>query len=59
MFDDTINHATGQIFDEVQNGEDSAVRKRSLLSCGGNKKTVCVIFLGGIGFTDSVKKMRI
>jgi hypothetical protein len=59
VFDDATNHATGQIFDEVQDGEDSAVRKRSLLPCGGKKKTVCVMFLGGMGFTNSMKKMRI
>jgi hypothetical protein len=51
-FDDAVKHARGATFDEVQKGEDKAVRARALLSGGGEKKTVLVVFLGGITFTE-------
>lgn len=51
-FDDAVKHARGQTFDEVQKGEDKAVKARALLSGSGDKKTVFVVFVGGIGFTE-------
>ncbi|KAI1865488.1 uncharacterized protein JN550_008245 [Neoarthrinium moseri] len=51
-FDDAVKHARGPTFDEVQKGEDKAVKARSLLSGGGEKKTVFVVFVGGITFTE-------
>ncbi|KAK0118819.1 hypothetical protein ONS95_007700 [Cadophora gregata] len=51
-FDDAVKHVRGQTFDEVQKGEDKAVKARSLLSGSGDKKTVFVVFLGGITFTE-------
>ncbi|KAK3942698.1 Sec1-like protein [Diplogelasinospora grovesii] len=51
-FDDAVKHARGQSFDEVQKGEDKAVKARALLSGGGEKKTVFVVFVGGISFTE-------
>ncbi|KAM7200484.1 Sec1-like protein [Rhypophila sp. PSN 637] len=51
-FDDAIKHARGPTFDEVQKGEDKAVKARALLSGGGDKKTVFVVFVGGISFTE-------
>ncbi|KAH9220441.1 Sec1-like protein [Leptodontidium sp. 2 PMI_412] len=51
-FDDAVKHVRGQTFDEVQKGEDKAVKARSLLSGSGEKKTVFVVFLGGITFTE-------
>lgn len=51
-FDDAVKHARGQTFDEVQKGEDKAVKARALLSGSGEKKTVFVVFVGGISFTE-------
>ncbi|KAI1802474.1 vacuolar protein sorting 33A-like protein [Daldinia bambusicola] len=51
-FDDAVKHARGQTFDELQKGEDKAVKARALLSGGGDKKTVFVVFVGGITFTE-------
>ncbi|KAJ1327619.1 vacuolar protein sorting-associated protein 33A [Microdochium nivale] len=51
-FDDVVKHARGPTFDESQKGEDKAVKARALLSGGGEKKTVFVVFVGGITFTE-------
>lgn len=51
-FDEIVKHARGQTFDELQTGEDKAVKARALLSGSGEKKTVFVVFLGGITFTE-------
>ncbi|KAK3328896.1 vacuolar protein sorting 33A-like protein [Apodospora peruviana] len=51
-FDDAVKHARGPTFDEVQKGEDKAVKARALLSGNGEKKTVFVVFVGGISFTE-------
>lgn len=51
-FDEAVKHARGQTFDEVQKGEDKAVRARALLSGSGEKKTVFVVFVGGISFSE-------
>ncbi len=51
-FDESIKHVRGQTFDEIQKGEDKAVKARALLTGGGEKKTVLVVFLGGITFTE-------
>ena len=51
-FDEAVKHARGATFDEVQKGEDKAVKARSLLASSGDKKTVFVVFLGGITYTE-------
>ncbi|KAI0401245.1 Sec1-like protein [Xylaria palmicola] len=51
-FDEVVKHARGPGFDEIQKGEDKAVKARALLSGGGDKKTVFVVFVGGITFTE-------
>jgi hypothetical protein len=51
-FDEPVKHARGQTFDEIQKGEEKAVKARSLLTGTGEKKTVFVVFLGGITFTE-------
>ncbi|KAK2072829.1 hypothetical protein P8C59_007160 [Phyllachora maydis] len=51
-FDDAVKHVRGQTFDEAQRGEDKAVKARALLSGSAGKKTVFVIFVGGISFTE-------
>ncbi|TVY44811.1 Vacuolar protein sorting-associated protein [Lachnellula occidentalis] len=51
-FEEVVKHVCGQTFDEVQKGEDKAVKARALLTGSGEKKTVFVVFLGGITFTE-------
>jgi hypothetical protein len=52
-FDEAVKHCRGYTFDEVQKGEgDKAVKARALLTGSGEKKTVFVVFLGGITFTE-------
>ncbi|KAI1213788.1 vacuolar protein sorting 33A-like protein [Annulohypoxylon truncatum] len=51
-FDEAVKHARGQTFDELQKGEDKAVKARALLSGGSDKKTVFIVFVGGITFTE-------
>ncbi|KAI1338489.1 vacuolar protein sorting 33A-like protein [Xylariaceae sp. FL0016] len=51
-FDEAVKHARGPTLDEVQKGEDKAVRARALLSGGSEKKTVFVVFVGGVTFTE-------
>lgn len=51
-FEEVVKHARGPAFDEIQKGEDKAVKARALLSGGGDKKTVFVVFVGGITFTE-------
>ena len=51
-FDDSVKHVRGQTFYEHQKGEDKAVKARALLSGGGAKQTVFVVFVGGITFTE-------
>lgn len=51
-FDDAVKHARGPTFDELQKGEDKAVKARALLSGGNGKKTVFVVLVGGITFTE-------
>ncbi|CAJ2500942.1 Uu.00g037950.m01.CDS01 [Anthostomella pinea] len=51
-FDEAVKHARGPAIDELQKGEDKAVKARALLSGGGDKKTVFVVFVGGITFTE-------
>lgn len=51
-FDESVKHVRGATFDELQKGEDKAVKARALLNGAGEKKTVLVVFLGGITFTE-------
>nr|5BUZ_A Chain A, SM (Sec1/Munc18-like) protein [Thermochaetoides thermophila DSM 1495]5BUZ_D Chain D, SM (Sec1/Munc18-like) protein [Thermochaetoides thermophila DSM 1495]5BV0_A Chain A, SM (Sec1/Munc18-like) protein [Thermochaetoides thermophila DSM 1495]5BV1_A Chain A, VPS33 [Thermochaetoides thermophila DSM 1495]5BV1_C Chain C, VPS33 [Thermochaetoides thermophila DSM 1495] len=52
-FEEIVKHARGPTFDEIQKGEDKAVKARALLSgSSGDKKTVFVVFVGGITFTE-------
>lgn len=51
-FEESIKHVRGATVDEVQSGEDKAVKARALLTGAGEKKTVIVVFLGGITFTE-------
>lgn len=51
-FDDVVKQARGATFDEIQRGEDKAVKARNLLAGSGEKKIVLVVFVGGITFTE-------
>ncbi len=51
-FEEAVKHARGATFDELQKGEDRAVKARALLTGSGEKKIVFVVFLGGITFTE-------
>ncbi|CAK7232535.1 Vacuolar protein-sorting-associated protein 33 [Sporothrix bragantina] len=51
-FDEAVKHVRGQTFDVLQKGEDKAVKARALLSANGGRKTVFVVFVGGITFTE-------
>jgi hypothetical protein len=51
-FDEAVKHVRGPTFYELQKGEDKAVKARALLSGGGNKQTVFVVFVGGVTFTE-------
>lgn len=51
-FDEAVKHARGPTFDELQKGEDKAVKARALLSGHNQKKTVFVVFVGGVTFTE-------
>ncbi|EGZ77292.1 Sec1-like protein [Neurospora tetrasperma FGSC 2509] len=51
-FDDAVKHARGPTFDEVQKGEDKAVKARALLSGNDGQKTVFIVFVGGISFSE-------
>ncbi|KAH7399333.1 vacuolar sorting protein-like protein [Pyrenochaeta sp. MPI-SDFR-AT-0127] len=50
IFDDASKYVRGATFDEVQTGEEKAVKARSMLngSHGDAGKTVVVFFLGGV-----------
>ncbi|CAI4216210.1 unnamed protein product [Parascedosporium putredinis] len=51
-FDEAVKHVRGRTFYELQKGEDKAVKARALLSGGGDRQTVFVVFVGGITFTE-------
>ena len=51
-FEDAVKNVKGQTFNKVQKGEEQATKARQVLSGAGGKKTVVVMFLGGITFTE-------
>ena len=51
-WDEVVKHTRGATVDDIQPGEDKAVKARALLSGSGEKKIVFVVFLGGITFTE-------
>ncbi|EWC45251.1 hypothetical protein DRE_05978 [Drechslerella stenobrocha 248] len=51
-FEDVVKHVSGKSFDEVQKGEDKAVRARMILDGQNEKKVTVVFFLGGITYTE-------
>ncbi|KAL7273187.1 Vacuolar protein-sorting-associated protein 33 [Rhizina undulata] len=51
-FEDVLKNVKGKTFDEVQRGEDKAVRARMILDGQGEKKLTVVFFVGGVTFTE-------
>ncbi|KAF3120232.1 hypothetical protein TWF703_002690 [Orbilia oligospora] len=51
-FEDVVKNVGGKTFDEVQKGEDKAVRARMILDGQNEKKITVVFFLGGITYTE-------
>lgn len=51
-FEDAIKSARGSTFSVVQKGDEKATKARQTLTGAGGVKTVFVMFLGGITFTE-------
>lgn len=52
-FEDALRNVKGATFNKVQKGEEAATKARHMLvGAGGKVKTVVVMFLGGITFTE-------
>lgn len=52
-FEDTLRNVKGETFTKVQKGEsDQATKARHMLTGQGGKKTVFVMFLGGVTYTE-------
>jgi len=51
-FEDALKNIKGETFNKVQKGNELAVKARHMLSGTGTMKTVVVMFLGGITFTE-------
>ena len=53
-FESALSNVRGATFSKVQKGEDAATKARNMLqgNAGGKVKTVVLMFLGGITFTE-------
>ena len=51
-FEDVLKNVKGATFNRIQRGEDHAVKTRHMLAGTGGMKTVVLMFLGGITFTE-------
>ncbi|KAG0633993.1 Sec1-like protein [Tuber brumale] len=51
-FEDVLKSVKGKTFDELQRGEEKAVRARNLLNGANEKKVTVVFFVGGCTFTE-------
>lgn len=51
-FEDALKSVRGETFNRVQKGEEQASKARHMLSGAGAGKTVVIMFLGGISFTE-------
>ena len=52
-FEDALRNIKGATFNKVQKGDDAAMKARHMLTgTGGKPKTIMVMFLGGITFTE-------
>ncbi|MCJ1478497.1 hypothetical protein MMC13_007177 [Lambiella insularis] len=51
-FEDALRAVKGETFNKVQKGEEAATKARAVLAGTGGRKTVVVMFLGGITRTE-------
>ncbi|MCJ1310924.1 hypothetical protein MMC25_004592 [Agyrium rufum] len=51
-FEDAMKSIKGDTFNKVQKGEEAATKARQILSGQGGKKTIIVMFLGGVTYTE-------
>ena len=52
-FEDAVRNVKGTTFNKIQKGEEQVVKARHMLAgTGGKVKTVVVMFLGGVTFTE-------
>ena len=53
-FEDAVRNVKGTTFNKIQKGEEQVVKARHMLAgaAGGKVKTVIVMFLGGVTFTE-------
>lgn len=51
-FEDALRHIKGETFSRVQKGEEGASKARAVLAGTGGRKTVVVMFLGGVTRTE-------
>ena len=51
-FEDVLKSVKGKTFDELQRGEEKAVRARNLLNGANEKKVTVVFFVGRCTFTE-------
>lgn len=51
-FEDMLRNVKGKTFDEVQRGEDKAVRAKMMLQGYNERKVTVVFFLGGVTFAE-------
>ena len=52
-FEDALRNTKGETFNRVQKGDEQVVKARHMLAgTGGKPKTVVVMFLGGVTFTE-------
>ena len=51
-FEDVLRNVKGETFSRVQKGEEASVKARHMLTGSGKEKTVVVMFVGGITFTE-------
>lgn len=51
-FEDLLRNVKGETFNKVQKGDEVVLKARHMLTGQGGKKTVLVMFLGGITFTE-------
>ena len=53
-FEEALRNVRGETFNKVQKGEEQAVKARHMLTggAGAKQKTILIMFLGGITFTE-------
>lgn len=52
QFEDALRNVKGETFNRQQRGDEAVTKARHMLTGSGKEKTVVVMFLGGITFTE-------